>query len=54
LEGNEVLKKKGCRELYSRWKSPLEEELSSIKKINNESISRTKKRDAKSIQLPFQ
>lgn len=46
LEGNDVLKKKGCRDIYNKWMNPNYEDYNRmLNKSVNESIThRTKKR----------
>jgi len=54
LEGNDVLKKKGCRDIYQKWMNPnFEDYTRMLNKSSYEHMtSRTKKREAKSMELP--
>ena len=51
LEGNDVLKKKGCRDIYHKWMNPNFEDYNRMlnRSAYDNSTHRTKKREAKSV-----
>ena len=55
LEGNEILKKKGCKEIYKKWMNPSKEEHQKRgrQEARDGYIHLTKKRNSKSLEVPL-
>lgn len=55
LEGNEILKKKGCKEIYKKWMNPSKEEYQKRSRQDTRDgyIHLTKKRNSKSLEVPI-